>query len=75
MGRGFASEQDQMDDYQAKKAARRGMSSIIATSAAVLLFLTVGIGLWDAIQNLHALAAGAAAALFVISAFLNGAAG
>jgi len=63
-----------MDDHQAKKAARRGMSTIIATSAAVLLFLTVGIGLWDAIQGLHALAAGAAS-LFVISALLNSAAG
>jgi len=46
------------------------MSKITATGTAALLFLTVGIGLWDAIQGLHALAAGAAL-LFEISAILN----
>jgi hypothetical protein len=46
------------------------MSKIIATGTAVLLFLTIGIGLWDVISSLHALAAGAAL-IFVISAILN----
>jgi hypothetical protein len=46
------------------------MSKIIVKSAAVSLFVTVGIGLWDAVQQLHTLAA-AVALLFGVGAILN----
>jgi hypothetical protein len=46
------------------------MSKVIVVSAAILLFVSVGIGLWDGVRGLGALAVGGAI-IFVISAVLN----
>ena len=50
------------------------MSKIIVVSAAVLAFVSVGIGLWDEMRGLSPLDAGIAL-IFVISAVLNSWAG
>ena len=50
------------------------MSKIIVVSTAVLLFVSVGIGLWDEVRGLSPLDAGVAL-IFVISAVLNSWAG
>jgi hypothetical protein len=50
------------------------MSKVIGVSAAILPFVSVGIGLWDGVRGLGALAAGGAV-IFVISAIVNSWAG
>jgi hypothetical protein len=50
------------------------MSKIIAASTVVLLFVSVGIGLWDFLRNLNPLDVGVVL-VFVISAFLGSWAG
>jgi hypothetical protein len=47
------------------------MPKTIVVSAAVLLFVSVGIGLWDAVRGLSPLDAGVAL-IFICSAILNG---
>jgi hypothetical protein len=46
------------------------MSKIIVVGTAVLLFVSVGIGLWDVVRGLSSLDTGVAL-IFVISAVLN----
>ena len=50
------------------------MYKIIVGSTAVLLFVSVGLGLWDILRGLSPLDAGVAL-IFVISAILNSSAG
>jgi hypothetical protein len=50
------------------------MSKIMAASTAVLLFVSVGIGLWDFLRNLNPLDVGVVL-VFVISAVLGSWAG
>jgi hypothetical protein len=50
------------------------MSKIIVVSTAVLLFVSVGIGLWDEVSGFGPLDAGVAL-IFVISAVFNSWAG